>query len=212
MKYLKPFIALSLLLLCSTRAFSQETIESVAKEVCKELSKIDLSDTSVPAAARVGALIKDMIPRIEHGKVIENYKKKHPETASLPQQQLEDRMITDIACLLMKDCKPFLAITMNQGKLMPDVSKSGAAYCAKFDALLAERLKTSPMSQALVNECTTRIAEENKGEMLKKYGEDYMTLFGADLRSHLLTNCEPYKRWTVGNMIKQFRMLQNFGL
>ena len=212
MKYMKLFAACIFVLSLGTSAFAQDTIEDVAKEVCKELSKVDLSDTSLPAAARMGLIIKDMIPRIEHGKVIENYKKKYPDTASLTKQQLEDRMITDLASILMKDCKPFLAIAVNNNKVMPDVTKTGVAYCGKFDALLKEKLKTSAMSQGLVNECTGRVIEDNKGEMAKKYGDDYVALFGADLKSHLYMNCEPYKRWTVGNMIKQFRMLQNFGL
>jgi hypothetical protein len=196
----------------STRSSAQNTIEEVAKDVCAELCKVDLANTSTPAIARAMEVVKALVPHIEHGAVIDNYKKKYPDAAKLPQAQLEDRMITDIACLLMRDCPAFIAIAMNNGKKMPEVSKATAKIGDRFTTLLGEKLKSAPMSQNLVNECTAKVMEENINELTKTYGADYATAFPNDFRSYLLTRCEPYKRWTIGNMIKQFRMLQNFGM
>ncbi len=212
MKYLRIIFAAALVLSFAPRAAAQNTIEDIAKEVCKELHKVDLADTSTPAITRAIGIVKGLVPRIEHGKVIENYKKAHPDAAALSQVQLEDRMITDIASLLMRDCPPFLAIAMNNGKPMPEISKATAKIGDRFNRLLDERLKGASMSQNLVNECTAKIIEENKGELEKIYGAGYAAAFQSDLRSWLLSRCEPYKRWTVGNMIKQFRMFQSFGM
>lgn len=212
MRYMRLIFAILFALSFASQATAQNTIEEIAKEVCRELHKVDLADTSTPALARAMDVVKGLIPRIEHGAVIENYKKAHPDAAALSQVQLEDRMITDIASLLMRDCPPFLAIAMNNGKPMPEVSKATVRIGDRFTSLLEERLKDAPMSQALVNECTAKIIEENKSELEKTYGADYATAFQGDFRSYLLSRCEPYKRWTVGNMIKQFRMLQSFGI
>ena len=212
MRYLRLILAAALVLSFAPCASAQNTIEEIAKEVCKELHKVNLADTSTPAITRAISIVKGLVPRIEHGAVVDNYKKAHPDAATLSQVQLEDRMITDIASLLMRDCPPFLAIAMNNGKPMPEVSKATAKIGDRFTSLLDERLKSAHMSQALVNECTAKIIEENKGELARIYGEDYTTAFQSDFRSWLLSRCEPYKRWTVGNMIKQFRMFQSLGM
>lgn len=212
MKYIRMIFAAALVLSFANRAAAQDTVEEIAKEVCRELKKVDLSDTSTPAMSRAMDVVKGLVPSIEHGKVVENYKKKHPGAANLTPEQLEDRIITDIACLLMRDCPPFLAIAMNNGQPMPAVSAAIGKMGDRFSRLLDDKLKTAGMSQKLVNECTAKVVEENQGELIKTYGaENYMTAFQNDFRSYLLTRCEPYKRWTVGNMIKQFRLLQNFG-
>ena len=212
MKYFRLIVAALLVLSFTGRAAAQNTIEDVAREVCRELGKVDLADTSTPAIARAMEVVKGLVPRIEHGAVIENYRKKHPDAAALTRVQLEDRMITDIASLLMRDCPSFLAIAMNNGKPMPEVTKTVAGIGDRFTRLLEEKLKSAPMSQGLVNECTAKVIGENKDELTKIYGADYASAFQNDFRSYLFTRCEPYKRWTVGNMIKQFRMLQSFGM
>lgn len=212
MKSMKLCFAVLLLTAFTSRSEAQNTVEAVAAEVCKEICKVDLSDTSVPAVVRVTAIVKGLIPRIEHGKVIENYKKQHPDAAKLPQQDLEDRIITDIACILLRDCKNFAALAVNNGQQMPALSKETITYGDRFNALLKERLKNTAISQAVINECMSKVIEEHKSELARKYGDNYIMAFQNDMKSYLYTRCEPYQRWNVGNMIKQFRMLQSLGL
>lgn len=212
MRFLKLTLIFAFLTAFSVGASAQNTVEGVAKEVCKEVCKLDLNDTSVPAIARMTALIKGLAPRIEHGKVIENYKKQHPDAAKLPQQELEDRIITDIACILLRDCKNFAALAVNNGRLLAEPSKETIAYGDRLNTLLKEKSKTTPMSLSVINECMTKVIEENKSALTAKYGENYIAAFQNDLKPYLFTRCEPYQRWSIGNMIKQFRMLQSLGL
>ena len=173
---------------------AQNTLQGIAAEVCRELHKVDLADTSTPAMSRAAELLQIIVPRIDHRALVADYIRANPYAASLSQQQLEDRIATDIAVLLMRDCRPFTAIALNNGRLLPDLSPAALAHGERLGRLLDERLRNATMSQQLANAAIVETGADP-----------------VEMRAWLLTHHEPYQRWTVGNLIRQFRLLQSLG-
>ena len=171
-------------------------VEKISNEICEDLKKVDLSLSievvNQKALEAIQAIyqsnekqIQDLY--IEYSKA--DKKKSATEISRLVGQ--------DITYTLMKDCEPYLRITMFKNQPIPQISATTDSIGNDFTELLNEEIKTEAISQSLVDKCMVRITDKYAKTIENEYGDRFSLEFINEFQAYLMTRCEPYMRWTA---------------
>ena len=184
------FIAVFLPLIC----FSQTEEEIIADAVCKNLSKLNLSESpnslNQKALNTIQKAYQDFQPKILDLMVV--YKKKHPGLSDLDLSKLIGQEIT---VYLMDKCVPYQRITMFQSQPVPKLSETTKMIGEKYTELLMNRSKSQKITQNLIDDCIIEVTDKYANLVKQKYGDRYSEKFIKEFQTYLMTESLPHIRW-----------------
>ena len=188
-----------LLIFITSFSFSQSKLEKISSIACEKLGKVNLNQNIRTLNKEAVSIIKNMYR--ENQSLIRNI------TIEL-KKDLKDKTDLEISKIigqnitfnLMKNCKVYQRITMFKNKPVPKISKLTENIGGIFTRILEEKTKTKKISNQIIDESMFEAMKKKEKELITKFGSFYSDSFTKEFIVFLMTKCEPYMKWTAGQL------------